>query len=86
MNEKGNPGNIRAETVPTVKRDARAFRRWFDEAKHGWPADLFTLGHHAADALDTLDQPNVPEIAVRLAAKDMKAFMEAYGEFRARPR
>ena len=75
-----------ADESNTAKRDARAFRRWFDEAKHEWPADLFTLGHHAADALDTLDQPNVPEIAVRLAAKDMKAFMEAYGEYRARPR
>ncbi len=62
----------------TPKRDARAFERWFKEASPAWPDDLQKLGTFAWLALKTLDQPDVPDLMVREAAKDLARFNEAY--------
>ncbi len=66
-----------------IKRSIRAFTRTMEAEQETWPDDLRTLGHHFADALRTLDIPNPPEIAVRLAARDEAAFRERYATFMA---
>lgn len=61
-----------------VKRDIRALERWLDEAGPSWPQDVFDLGRRALLALKTLDQPDVPEVMVRMAATDLANFTAAY--------
>lgn len=63
-----------------VKRDIRALERWLGEAGPSWPRDVYDLGRRALLALKTLDQPDVPDVMVRLAANDLAAFTEAYAK------
>ncbi len=65
----------------TAKRDARAFERFYAEASPAWPDDLKRLGTFAMLALKTLDQPKPGDVLIREAAKDLKAFTEAYAAF-----
>lgn len=67
-----------------MKRDIRAFERWFTEVSHTWPEELRAKAQLALLALKTRDQPNVPDIMTREAAKDMADFLEAYGAWKAK--
>lgn len=61
-----------------VKRDIRALERWLDEAGPSWPRDIYDLGRRALLAMKMLDQPDVPDIITREAAKDLANFTAAY--------
>lgn len=67
-----------------AKRDVRAFERWFNESASGWPTDLCIKASRALLALKTLDQPDVPDVMVREAAKDLADFNTAHAAFVAR--
>lgn len=67
-----------------IKRDIRSLERWLAEADATWPQELRDKGHRALLAIKTLDQPDVPEVMVRMAAEDMANFTTAYAAFVAR--
>ncbi len=79
VNGTGNEPNSCAIPVPSAKRDARAFARWYLEANRGWPLELKRLGTFAMLALQLLDQPRQPSPSeVRIAREDLTNFRAAY--------
>jgi hypothetical protein len=61
-----------------IKRDIRSMERWLEESGATWPQSVFDLGRRALLALKTLDQPDVPDVMVKEAAKDLANFTAAY--------
>lgn len=71
--------------VSNIPASAREFERWFDEKKAEWLTELQRLGQMAMLALKMFDQPEAqahPRIQSE-TAKDLLAFAEAYGKWRA---
>lgn len=86
MNDNRTFASNCAETVPSeIPMTAKEFQEWGNANHAEWPPELITLAIRAGWALEAMNQKafNESEVMQRECAKDLMAFAEAYGAWKA---